>query len=87
MDEHRVSTVEDYTKAFLGMAYPVLLMALIFIWALWAYAAALSVCVALHWTIRRLALRRARAEAAWDARVARAIAKGRSGPAAAERRG
>ena len=70
MDDDRYGRVEDYTLAFLATFYLILVMALVLIWGVWGYPAALALCAGLHWAIRRLGLRRARAQADWDARVA-----------------
>ena len=65
--------VEDYTNAFLGMAYIVLVPLLVVVWGLWGYLPALAICAALHLGIRRLGRRRAEAAADWERRVAEAL--------------
>lgn len=69
--------VEDYTNAFLGMAYLILVMVLVVVWGAWGYPLALAVCAALHHAIRRLGRRRHAAAADWDARVAAALERAR----------
>lgn len=76
-DDGQIDRVEDYTNAFLGMAYLMLVMMLVFVWGVWGYPVALAICAGLHWVIRRLGLRRAAREAAWDARVEAVLAKRR----------
>lgn len=73
----RDGEVEDYTNAFLGMAYLILVMSLVIVWGVWGYPVALALCAALHWGVRRLGMRRAAAEADWDARVEAALARRR----------
>lgn len=65
--------VEDYTDAFLCVAYLLLVMVLVVIWGAWGYPVSLLTCAGMHWAIRRLSLRRARVDADWDARVAAAL--------------
>ena len=77
MRDHKFGQVENYTDAFLATAYLLLVMTLVMIWGLWGYVAALFVCAVLHAAIRHFGLRRAQAEADWDARVAAAIARAR----------
>ncbi|WP_299646061.1 hypothetical protein [uncultured Jannaschia sp.] len=77
MDDDRHGRVEDYTNAFLATFYLILVMALVLIWGVWGYLVALGLCAALHWAIRTLGLRRARAEAERDARVAAILARRR----------
>ncbi|WP_371156571.1 hypothetical protein [Jannaschia sp. 2305UL9-9] len=73
MRQNGIGEVENYTDAFLCIAYLLLVMTLVMIWGVWGYVVSLSVCAGLHWAIKRLGLRRARMEAAWDARVAEAL--------------
>ena len=77
MDGDRFGRVEDYTTAFLGTFYLILVMGLAVIWGVWGYLVALLLCAALHWLIDRFGARRAAAEAEWEARVAAAIRRGR----------
>ncbi len=77
MDDHRMGRVEDYTAAFLGMFYLLLVSGLVLVWGIWGYAVALVICAVLHWAILRLGARRAAAEAEWEARVARSLARAR----------
>ncbi|MEM8823346.1 MAG: hypothetical protein AAGF30_07035 [Pseudomonadota bacterium] len=69
--------VENYTTAFLWMFYLVLVVGLVIVWGVWGYVLALAICAGLHVGIAKLAVIRARREAAWEARVAAAIARGR----------
>lgn len=77
MDNERIGQVEDYTNAFLGALYLVLVAGLVLIWGVWGYVVALALCVAIHRVIEIVGTRRARAEAEWDARVAACIARAR----------
>ena len=77
MRDDGIGRVEDYTSAFLGAFYLILVMGLVVIWGIWSYAVALAICWALHAGIRRVGLHRARAEAEWEARVAASIARAR----------
>ncbi|GIT91062.1 hypothetical protein JANAI62_15170 [Jannaschia pagri] len=77
MRDDKFGQVEDYTEAFLWMAYLVLVSGLVMIWGLWGYPMALIVCACLHYGIKRLGLHRARVEADWDARVAAALDRAR----------
>lgn len=76
-DDGRLDRVEDYTNAFLGMFYLILVMVLVLIWGAWGYPMALVICAALHWGIHRFGAYRAAREAAWDARVEAVLAKRR----------
>ncbi len=69
--------VQDYTNAFLGMTYPILVMSLVTVWGVWGYAPALAICATVHLLITRFGLRRAEAEADWDARVEAALSRAR----------
>lgn len=73
MRKDGIGEVENYTDAFLCVAYLLLVMTLVMIWGVWGYVFSLAVCATLHWGIKHLGLRRARAEAAWDARVNAAL--------------
>lgn len=77
MNGHRFAPVEDYTAPFLVMSYVVGLMCLVLAWGMLGYGAALALCLGADIAIRRLGRRLARREAAWDARVARAIRRRR----------
>lgn len=77
MDGDRFARAEDYTNAFLGMLYLVLVMGLVVIWGAWGYVAALALCAAVHKGIDWFGARRAAAEADWEERVATAIRRGR----------
>ncbi|MGB3554603.1 MAG: hypothetical protein WBA25_08190 [Jannaschia sp.] len=77
MDDDRFGRVEDYTDAFLCIAWLLLVSTLVTIWGVWGYPAALALGAALHWVIRVLGIRRARAEAEWDARVEAALERAR----------
>lgn len=76
-DDNSFDRVEDYTNAFLGMFYLVLVMTLVIVWGVWGYVMALAICGVLHWAIRQLGARRAAREADWDARVEAALARRR----------
>ncbi|MGC1260171.1 MAG: hypothetical protein WA873_05850 [Jannaschia helgolandensis] len=76
-NDGQIDRVEDYTNAFLGMAYLMLVMILVFVWGVWGYPVALATCVGLHWAIRGWGLRRAARNAAWDARIDAVLAKRR----------
>ncbi len=69
--------VEDYTNAFVGMAYLILVMVLVVVWGVWGYPLALALCAALQHGIRRLGLRQSVAAADWDRRVAAALERAR----------
>ncbi|CTQ48688.1 hypothetical protein [Jannaschia donghaensis] len=77
-DDGRLERVQDYTNAFLGTFYLILLTTLILIWGVWGYPMALAIGAILHLGIRRWSLRRAAAEAAWDARVRDVLARRRN---------
>lgn len=77
MYERKHGRVEDYTGAFLGMVYLLLVFGLVTIWGMLGYAAALGISALIHVAIRRFGDWRARTEAEWDARVAAAIARAR----------
>ena len=79
-DDGGFDRVGDYTNAFLGMLYPILLMGLVVIWGSLGYAVALALCGALHLCLGRWSLHRAAREAEWDARVRQAVRRGRSRP-------
>lgn len=70
--------VEDYTTAFLGVLYLLVVMTLTLVWGVWGYGIALAVCAIGHVCIRRLGLRRAARDAEWDARVEAALARARA---------
>ncbi|MEM9798463.1 MAG: hypothetical protein AAF919_18375 [Pseudomonadota bacterium] len=70
MRDHHPGQVEDYTNAFLGMFYLILVMALVVIWGMWGYPVALMICACIHWGIHRLGLRLERHEARIEARIA-----------------
>lgn len=74
-DQDGFQPVEDYTNAFLGVFYLLLVMTLVVIWGAWGYVVSLALCAGLHWTIRHFSLRRAAREAAWDARVEAVLAR------------
>jgi flagellar biogenesis protein FliO len=76
-DNQPFDRVEDYTNAFLGMSYLLLVMTLVLIWGAWGYLFALALCGALHYAIRRLGERRAAREAEWNARVEAVLARRR----------
>ena len=78
MRERGVGRAEDYTQAFLGMAYLLAVTGLTIAWGVWGYGAALLLCGAAHLGLRRLGTRRAAREAEWEARVAAAITRGRA---------
>ncbi|MBM2577360.1 hypothetical protein JQC91_13710 [Jannaschia sp. Os4] len=64
-DPHRRAhpgIAEDYTAAFLCMAYLLLFMSLITIWGLWGYPVALLICTGLHAALTRWQAVRARAD-------------------------
>ncbi|SFI61453.1 hypothetical protein [Jannaschia pohangensis] len=75
MNEGPFSRVEDYTNAFLGAFYLSLVTGLVVVWGIWGYAVALLICAALHGAIHHFGRKRAEAAAAWEARVAAAIAR------------
>lgn len=77
MGDRKFGQVEDYTNAFLGVFYMLLVMSLVMIWGLWGYLAALCVCGAMHYGIKHFTNYRDRVEADWDARVKAAVARGR----------
>ena len=77
MDDRKLGRVEDYTGAFLGMAYLILVFGLVTVWGIWGYAVALLICAVLHIAIRRFGAYRARVEAEWEARVAAALDRAR----------
>lgn len=70
--------VEDYTTAFLGVLYLLVVMTLTLVWGVWGYGVALAACALLHAGIRRLGLYRATREAEWDARVEAALSRARA---------
>ena len=72
-----VGQVEDYTGAFLGMAYLVGMTGLMLVWGAWSYVAALATCGACHVAIQRLGQRRRARETNWEARVEAALARAR----------
>ena len=74
-DDGDFGRVEDYTNAFLGIFYLILVMTLVIVWGAWGYPVALAICAGLHWAIRRLGERSAAREAAWDARVRAVLAR------------
>jgi uncharacterized membrane protein (DUF106 family) len=74
-NDGQIDRVEDYTNAFLGMAYLMLITVLVFVWGVWGYPVALATCAGLHLAIRRWGLWRAAQLAAWDARVDAVLAK------------
>ncbi|WP_179380157.1 hypothetical protein [Jannaschia marina] len=76
-DDDHFDRVQDYTNAFLGMVYLLLVFVLVLIWGVWGYPMALALCAALHWAIHRWGLRRRAREAAWDARVEAILQKRR----------
>lgn len=77
MSGGRPGRAEDYTGAFLGMAWLLCVFVLTLAWGLWGYAVALALGAVTHAAIRRLGQRRAAREADWDARVDAAMARGR----------
>ncbi|KIT14512.1 hypothetical protein [Jannaschia aquimarina] len=60
MHRHQPDPAPDYTNAFLGISYLILVMALWVIWGIWGYVAALATCWLVHTGIGRLAVIRAR---------------------------
>lgn len=77
MRDREIGRVEDYTAAFLGMAYLLGVTGLTIVWGVWGYGVALLICATTHVAIRRFGLRRAAREAEWDARVEAALARAR----------
>lgn len=70
--------VEDYTNAFLGMFYLLLVVSLTIVWGALGYGVALALCAVIHVAIRRLGLRRAARDREWDARVEAALERARA---------
>ncbi|SDY64800.1 hypothetical protein SAMN05444004_102233 [Jannaschia faecimaris] len=76
-EDSQFERVQDYTNAFLGMFYLILVMTLVIIWGVWGYPVSLAICAVMHWGIRRWGQFRAAREAAWEARVQAALARRR----------
>lgn len=53
-DRRPPQPVPDYTNAFLGMVYLILVMGLMVIWGLWGYLVALATSAALNAGLGRL---------------------------------
>ena len=58
MTRPQMQPVPNYTNAFLAMCYVILVPALVVVWGVWGYAAALGLCAALHWGVTQLSQRR-----------------------------